>query len=126
MANEQGTGLGGLGASIRNIFSRLSPLEKKNDEHDADIAALKTRAAAAEAELIRLTKISQHQGTELAKNQSDIDNLSRTVGSLHSEIEDKTDNIEGLKSTLHGERIKRGLTKAKLDKLESGSKRRGR
>ena len=126
MAGEQGTGLSGIGASIRNIINRLNPLEKKSEEQDHDIAALKERATAAEAELNRLTKIAQQQGTELATNQGDIYKLRRTVGDLQTEIEDKSDDIQGLKSALHGERVKRGLTKAKLDKLETGSKRRGR
>jgi archaellum component FlaC len=126
MANDQGVGLSGIGASIRNIINRLNPLEKKSNEQDYDIATLKERATAAEAELIRLTKIAQQQGTELAKNQSDVDKLRKTVGGLQTEIEDKTDDIQGLKSALHGERVKRGLTKAKLEKIETGSKRRGR
>lgn len=126
MANDQGAGLSGIGASIRNIFSRLSPLEKRAKEQDTDIEALKQRAAAAEAELLRLSKVAQQQGTELAKNQRDVDNLERTVSALQSEIEDKTDDIQGLKSALHGERVKRGLAKSKLEKMESVSKRRGR
>ena len=104
----------------------MNPLEKKSEEQDHDIAALKERATAAEVELNRLTKIAQQQGTELATNQGDIYKLRRTVGDLQTEIEDKSDDIQGLKSALHGERVKRGLTKAKLDKLETGSKRRGR
>jgi chromosome segregation ATPase len=126
MANDQGSGLSTLGASIRSIIHRLNPLETASKAHEADIEALKIRAAAADAELIRLTKIAQQQGTELAGNQADIAELKRSVDNLESEIEGKADDIHGLKSALHGERVKRGLANAKVEKMERVTKRRGR
>lgn len=116
--------LGKLAANIRQIFSRLDPVEKKTGLHDVDIGQLKQRAEHAQKELDELRKITGFQGQEIEQHKRQIFKLSQEIGHLETEVETRTGEIKSLHTVVRGEQIKRGRAKARATRAEEALSRK--
>jgi hypothetical protein len=105
MAGISGSGIGSLYQIVRQAIGRLGSLETTTTRHEKEIAELKERAARAQADLERLTKVTGHQGREIEDQRRKIETLGN--------------DITKLERATHGERIKRGKQKARADRLEA-------